>query len=305
MTTSRRRLWLSLLLLLLSGASFGLSQLPLPWLDQRADAYFGEAIRESTVAYAVIRGVNAVVSVIKESEIEVSPVGVGVNIAAGQLLDPIDDMTERVSSLLVMAIVSLGVQKFAYEVAALVALKGVALLLIGVLALLWLVRRRGNPVMGALVRATLFLLLLRLLLPISAVASDLFYQGVIAEPLSEAKGRLSLVSQHYQRMSRPAGEGDDNVIDSLTGRVREQIAESERLFRRLLDNMEQITATLLELATLYVTLFLMQVVVLPLGSLWLAYRLAGRLFVDTPLQRELDELVTLMRQRQLDRGPVG
>lgn len=294
----RRGLIFTLLLLLLSSGSYGLSLLPLPWLDQRADDYFAEAIQQSTIAYAVIRGVNAVVSVIKASEIELAPVGVGVSIAAGQLLDPIDDMTERVSTLLVTAIVSLGVQKVAYELAALVALKGVALCLLLLLIPLWRSGRLTTRFATLLLRGATFLLLLRLLLPLSALASDLVYQGVIAEPLAEAKGRLTLVSDHYQRLRSESGETlGQGGISAITGRVREQFADMERLFQRLIDNMEQITGSLLTLATLYVTLFLLQVVVLPLLSLWFAYRLAGQLFIGGHGAAQLDELLERLARR--------
>lgn len=67
------------------------------------------------VAYGVCRVVNASVSAIKESQIQIEPAGLGVSLAVGQVLDSLDDMTERASDILVTAIVSLGIQKIVYE----------------------------------------------------------------------------------------------------------------------------------------------------------------------------------------------
>lgn len=121
--TPNKRLPLTILLLLSSIALYFLSGIKLPVLDTNADGYFEESIKGATLAYASVRGVNAVVSVLKESEIEVSPAGVGVNIAAGQILDPIDDMTERLSDVMVASIVSLGIQKIGYEIGSAISFK--------------------------------------------------------------------------------------------------------------------------------------------------------------------------------------
>ena len=84
---------------------FILPGLKLPYLDQKADTYFSEAMTKAGLAYGVCRVINASVSVIKESQVQLEPAGLGVSLAAGQLLDPLDDMTERASDILVTAIV--------------------------------------------------------------------------------------------------------------------------------------------------------------------------------------------------------
>ena len=93
---------------------FCLPGLRLPYLDQNADVYFTKAISKAGTAYAICRGINAGVSVIKESQLHLS-LGAGVSLAAGQILDPLDDLTERTSDILITAIVSLGIQKIVYE----------------------------------------------------------------------------------------------------------------------------------------------------------------------------------------------
>lgn len=97
--------------LLILVAAFTLFMLPglrIPLLDQKANAYFSETITQAGIAYGVCRVVNASVSVVKESQLQIEPAGIGVSLAAGQVLDPLDDMTERVSDILITAIISLG-----------------------------------------------------------------------------------------------------------------------------------------------------------------------------------------------------
>ena len=80
----------------------------IPSVDNIAKNFIESSIKESLISYAIIRGINAGVSVIKHSELEMEPAGVGVSVGAGEVLDPIDDLTERVSNLLFISTVVYG-----------------------------------------------------------------------------------------------------------------------------------------------------------------------------------------------------
>ena len=67
----------------------------IPVIDSFADSYFDTAIKKAGVSYAACRLVNAGVSVVKDSDIELNPAGVGVFLAVGKVLDPVDDMTDK------------------------------------------------------------------------------------------------------------------------------------------------------------------------------------------------------------------
>ena len=120
------------LLLAAAAVLFMLPGLKLPYIDKNTDSYFSDSMTKAGVAYGVCRVINASVSAIKESHIQIEPAGLGVSLAAGQVLDPLDDMTERASDILVTAIVSLGIQKIAYElcVAFVPALIGFAIIVL-------------------------------------------------------------------------------------------------------------------------------------------------------------------------------
>ncbi len=116
--------------------------LKLPVMDSATDTYFREAITRAGVAYATCRIVNASVSIVKESNLELEPAGVGVSLAVGQALDPIDDMTERLSDVLVTAITSLGVQKLAYEMSVSLAPPILSVFLFALSILIWFKNER-------------------------------------------------------------------------------------------------------------------------------------------------------------------
>lgn len=52
--------------------------------------------------------INATVSVIQQSSVQLEPAEIGLSLAVGQIADPINDMVEKLSNVLVMSITSLG-----------------------------------------------------------------------------------------------------------------------------------------------------------------------------------------------------
>ncbi len=273
-TRPMKKLLSSLLLVLLSGATYLLSSVEIPVVDHQSEAYFDSALTGATLAYATTRGVNAVVSVLKESEIDIAPAGVGVTLAAGQILDPIDDMTERLSDVLVMAIVSLGIQRLGYEIGTAISFKAVAVLLLGFIPVIWFNQRARQTLPRLLLKSCIVLLALRFLLPISSLINDSLYQNVLQGRIEEAKQGLSIVSSDYEELSTIQPEEEGGFLSSL-GNAGDKIDEIRQAWSRIADNAENVISSLLTLTTMYIALFLLQVLLIPLGMLWLLLKLVN------------------------------
>jgi len=63
----------------------------------------------SLVTYGALRVINGSVSVIQESHVEISPAGLGASIAAGQILDPLNDLVERASDIVFTGVLIYGI----------------------------------------------------------------------------------------------------------------------------------------------------------------------------------------------------
>jgi len=275
------RLGATLLLLLVSALFYGASFVKVPAIDHIADTYFSESISSATLAYATIRGVNAVVSVVKESHLELAPAGVGITIAAGQILDPIDDMTERLSSVLVAAIASLGIQKIGYEIGTAISFKVIAIVLLLMVPLLWLNSATLTTLYGALLKLCLLLLLLRFLLPVSALVSDQLYSHWLQPGIAGAIDDLSAVSGSYKSLSKLPPEQGSGFFSSMTSATSEKVEQIRAAFMQMVDHAENIIRSLLTLMTLYLAVFVVQVVLLPMLMLWLMLRIAKSRMLDT------------------------
>ena len=71
-----------------------------------------DPVRETNgaIVLAVARTLNGVISVAQGTEVALEPGGVGVNLTVGQILDPVNDLIERFSAVMLVASSSLGLQ---------------------------------------------------------------------------------------------------------------------------------------------------------------------------------------------------
>ena len=88
------------------------------FLDRPAEQFVNAGLKRAFASYATARLLNAVISVAQGTEVALEPMGVGVNFAPGQLLDPINDLVEQFSDLMLVATVAFGIQKILINIGA-------------------------------------------------------------------------------------------------------------------------------------------------------------------------------------------
>ncbi len=269
MSGSGYRLKTAFIIILTSSLFYGASFIKLQGIDGMADNYFSESIKAATISYATTRGVNAVVSVVKESHLELAPAGVGVTIAAGQVLDPIDDMTERLSSIMVAAIASLGIQKIGFEISKALAFKAIAIVLLLTTPLLWLNSTILMPLLQPAIKICLILLLLRFMLPVSALISDSLYSNWLQSGIENSVEKLTIVSKNYKEMSNMPEDQNTGFFSMMTAGAAEKVEKTREAFMNMVENAEDIISSLLQLMTAYLTIFIVQILLLPLFMLWI------------------------------------
>ncbi len=105
-------------------------------LDDYVDNYTTDALKTAAITYATARGLNALVSLVQSSNVEA---GIGVvsgSLTIGELLDPLNDMIERFSTVMTWVLASLAAQKVLLLIAShelflyLVAVLGISALLL-------------------------------------------------------------------------------------------------------------------------------------------------------------------------------
>jgi hypothetical protein len=75
----------------------------LPALDKQAQVYLSATIENNAIVFGVVRTLNGVISVVQSAEVGIGVAGVSV----GEILDPINDLIERFSGLLLITLTAL------------------------------------------------------------------------------------------------------------------------------------------------------------------------------------------------------
>lgn len=267
--------------ILISALLFFSAGVQLPVLDSRADAYFNEAITKAGVSYATCRVINATVSIIKESRLELEPAGVGLSLAVGQILDPINDMTERLSDVLVMAITSLGVQELTYELSLTLAPPVFALFLFVMSILLWFQNDRIVRLQKATIGILLIVGIARFCLPISSIANEFLHDNFFADQIADANNELAVGVADLDKLkdiSLPEYDGFMEAVENSASFLKQKSIHFKDAIAVTVSNRGTIIENLLRLTFLYVGVFLIQVIILPLFIFWLLFKTINSLF---------------------------
>ncbi len=267
--------------ILISALLFFSAGVQIPVLDTKADAYFNEAITKAGVSYATCRVINATVSIIKESRLELEPAGVGLSLAVGQILDPINDMTERLSDVLVMAITSLGVQELTYELSLTLAPPVFALFLFVMSLFLWFQNDRIIRLQKATMSILLIVGIARFCLPISSIANEFLHDNFFSDQIADANNELALGVADLDKLkdiSLPEYDGFMEAIENSASFLKQKSIHFKDAIAVTVSNRGTIIENLLRLTFLYVGVFLIQVIILPLFIFWLLFKMINSLF---------------------------
>jgi len=85
-------------------------------VDRLAEADHKELFQRALITFALARTLNGVISAVQGTELALQPAGVGVTLTPGQILDPVNDLVERFSWIMLGATLSLGIQQVFLDV---------------------------------------------------------------------------------------------------------------------------------------------------------------------------------------------
>lgn len=155
--------------------------------EDKIDSQLSHMLTVTLSVYAVARGLNAGVSMAQGTELSIEPLGVGVTLALGEILDPLNDLIEQVSTVLLIASASIGMQKIVVAMGDVDSFRW----LIVVLSLLSLasffIKRTPNKARSILIKVVLIATLVRCVVPIMALTSNYTQQWLSFDREQEIK----------------------------------------------------------------------------------------------------------------------
>ncbi len=280
MSIMQGKLLKTALLLIAAALLFAFPATKIPLLDRQAEAYFSDAIQKAGLAYATVRIINASVSVIKDSQVQLEPAGIGLSLAIGQVVDPLDDLTERLSDVLITAIASLGIQRLLHGIGVSLAPPLLAGLLVLLAGLMWLRRWGTDPLCRLLLGVSVLVITGRFFLPASAVVNDFLYRGFFLDDITQARQTLALATAELEQLKEirlPEVNGIAGTLKNSTAFLTTKAIQFKDALVAISHDMGDIVANLLKLTWLYIGMFLLQVIALPVLMFWLMVKFVNAL----------------------------
>jgi len=260
----KKLIWTLLILAAVAGSLTG-------HVDRASAAQAEGALKNALVTFAIARTLNGVISAAQGTEVALEPGGVGVVLSVGEVLDPINDLIERFSGVMLVAASSLGLQALLLKitgwwgVSALLAATAAAFLVT-----LWAPRSAASGYAEPMLRALLVMLFIRFAVPVLIVGTTLITDTFLAPEQQAATAVLETTSVEIEELSeqpQPPSAGDQSLMDRL-GEMLDDSLASMRVSERLA-KLKDSASNAAEHVVSLIAIFVLQTILLPLAFLYL------------------------------------
>lgn len=250
-------------------------------LDERSRAETARSLKSTLVSYGLARTLNGVISVAQGTEIAIQPAGVGVVLTAGEILDPLNDLIERFSWIVLLAASSLAMQLLLGQMLATPFMNVVTTLAaLACIGLCWLGGSRLDGARSLAFRLTALLIAIRFALVGAGLVTGAIGSAYLDQREQGAVEYLSATSEAIEQAEtdhRAPGYDTRGLLERLDDFVATQ-KEALDLHRRLDQMQRRIEAAINEVINLIVV-YLVKTILIPLfvlAGIWALVRRAWR-----------------------------
>ena len=253
-----------------------LAMVALSWsqaLDNAASNATTTTFKRALSIAALARTFNGVISVAQGTEIAVQPIGVGVTITLGEILDPINDLIERFSMLALVASVSLGLQITLTEIMSSAWLSGLmSVAILTYLVFMW--RNPATPAARMALRVSGTVIFARFLLAVAMLATHWLDVAFLQERQEKAVAEITATTQAIVQLQDESSSVEVNTNEpDLFDKIDDFLKSSRQAFdiNSQLDALKaRVEGSVEELIHLIV-IFLLQTLVLPFAALFVSW----------------------------------
>jgi hypothetical protein len=242
-------------------------------LDNAASNATTTTFKRALSIAALARTFNGVISVAQGTEIAVQPIGVGVTITLGEILDPINDLIERFSMLALVASVSLGLQITLTEIMSSAWLSGLmSVAILTYLVFMW--RNPATPAARMALRVSGTVIFARFLLAVAMLATHWLDVAFLQERQEKAVAEITATTQAIVQLQDESSSVEVNTDEpDLFDKIDDFLKSSRQAFdiNSQLDALKaRVEGSVEELIHLIV-IFLLQTLVLPFAALFVSW----------------------------------
>ena len=252
----------------------------LKFLDAPATKLVNEGFKRALISFGTARALNATISVVQGTEVAVEPMGVGVTFTPGQVLDPVNDLVESFSNLMMVACIAFGIQKFLISIGGNWIIS--FLLTLAAIGWAWLyVRQQQN--LRWLSKLLVILLMIRFAIPVVTIGTDFLFKHYLNAEYNANQQAISQASTQVKAIKSSATEKteDKSWWASAKDRAQVIVSESKEGFNieGQVQKLKQATENWTEHIINLIVIFLLQTLVIPVLLIWGLYSIIRNAFL--------------------------
>jgi hypothetical protein len=214
-------------------------------VDKGAIELYYQSFDRAVYSFALAKGLNAVISVIQSIEVSAGVIVEG-TVGLGELLDPINDMVERFSWIMLASSVSIGIQHLLLLLGKTLFLKTILIVgLVLTFLLIWVKKLHSSKAFVISIKLLVLLLVLRFGAVAFVYVNESFYNNLYADNYASSTKFISSYKSELESI-----KDDKEKLDSYWEKFEKK--------------MEVFSKKVIKL----ITMFVVTTIIFPLVYLW-------------------------------------
>lgn len=247
------------------------------YVDTATLSLHDTSFQRSLAAFGIAKALNAVISVFQGTELSFTPIGMGVNISIGEILDPLNDLIERFSWVMLAATISLGIQKFFLLIGTKLFVQlAFFLSSMFLVMLLWIKKVQDHRLIVISIRLFIVLFVFRFATILFIYFNQFVYTSLLQDDYDKASVTLTQTNQQLDK--------EFNVEQASEHSIKEMFDVNKKLetLKSTIDDASRQVITL-------TTIFVLSSIILPLLYIWIfvisiRFAIVGKIETETILQ---------------------
>jgi len=261
------RIFITFFMIVVLLLSLGLS------MSESAQELQSEALSRALASFGLAKGLNMVISLIQGTELSFTPIGVGLTFSIGEILDPLNDMVERFSWVMLASTVSLGIQKIILELSGTLFIQVVlGFVVLSSLTLLWVKKWSNEFALQLGLKLFMLLLVLRFSALAFVYTTALVHTTVLQKEYLDSsklveKTRVELEEVHTTNKILAEKQKESGFFSGLSSKY-DQVIDNLNISSKLESmqgSMDVASNNIIRL----ITIFIFETIIMPLLFLYL------------------------------------
>ncbi len=273
--------WNKLLIVLFS-VTLITSTIFIDYFDQKGEELVNNSMNQALKAFAIAKSLNAAISLAQGTELDPP----GLTITIGEVLDPINDLVEQFSWIMLASIVSLGIQK--------ILLNGVVgdiftytLIILVIILNIWLFIRFKNDtkLRSLFFKAAIIIIFLRFSIPVMSIVNDFVYENYVAPNYNIEIETVNIKesSEQIDKITTKTIEEKNLTEESFTDKVKSFVDSATSYFsldyyKNKLEQYQKATEQTSNYILNLIIAFVFNTLFFPLLFLFSLYQLLKKIF---------------------------